>query len=68
MENPSLEELTEKIIGLAIRVHKKLWPGFLESVYQAALAYEFLKNRIPFEKKIFTCPIRRYYFGCRFSM
>jgi GxxExxY protein len=27
------EELTERIIGCAIEVHKKLGPGFLESIY-----------------------------------
>ena len=47
----SLNELTEKIIGAAIKVHKALGPGFLESVYQAALAYEFEKANIPFEKE-----------------
>lgn len=46
-----LNELSGKIIGLAIKVHRKLGPGFLESVYQAALAYEFKKNGIPFEKE-----------------
>jgi GxxExxY protein len=46
-----LNELTEKIIGLAIKVHRILGPGFLESVYQAALAYEFKKANIPFEKE-----------------
>ncbi len=46
-----INEVTEKIIGLAIKVHKKLGPGFLESVYQAALAYEFEQARIPFEKE-----------------
>ncbi|MEO8167644.1 MAG: GxxExxY protein [bacterium] len=44
-------ELTEKIIGCSIRVHRKLGPGFLESVYQAALAYELSKAEIPFEKE-----------------
>ena len=44
-------ELTEKIIGLAIKVHRTLGPGFLESVYQAALAYELEKANIPFEKE-----------------
>jgi GxxExxY protein len=43
--------ITEKIIGLAITVHSKLGCGFLESVYQAALAYELEKNHIIFEKE-----------------
>ena len=46
-----LNELTELIIGCAIKVHRKLGPGFLESVYQAALAYEFGKAGISFEKE-----------------
>ncbi len=47
----SLNELTEKIIGAAIKVHRTLGPGFLESVYQAAIAYELGKANIPFEKE-----------------
>lgn len=43
--------MTEKIIGLAIKVHRTLGPGFLESVYQTALAYELEKANIPFEKE-----------------
>lgn len=46
-----INDLTEKIIGAAIVVHKKLGPGFLESVYQAALAYELKLLAIPFEKE-----------------
>ena len=46
-----LNDLTEKIIGAAIKVHRILGPGFLESVYQAALAYELEKANIPFEKE-----------------
>ena len=47
----TLNELTEKIIGAAIKVHRTLGPGFLESVYQAALAFELEKANISFEKE-----------------
>ena len=46
-----VNRLSEKVIGLAIKVHRTLGPGFLESVYQAALAYELDQARIPFEKE-----------------
>ena len=43
--------LTGKIIGAAMEVHSKLGPGFLESVYEEALAYEFQLQNIGFEKQ-----------------
>jgi GxxExxY protein len=36
----TLNELTEKIIGAAIAVHRELGPGLLEAVYEAALCIE----------------------------
>ncbi len=37
-----LKKLTGKIIECAITVHKKLGPGFLESIYQSALPMELM--------------------------
>ena len=33
-------EISNKVIGIAIELHKKLGPGLLESVYENALAYD----------------------------
>jgi GxxExxY protein len=44
-------DLAGKVIGLAMKVHSTLGPGFLESVYHAALAHELRKANIPFESK-----------------
>src|SRR3982750_3989987 len=41
-------KLTQEIIACAIRVHRALGPGFLESVYEEALAVEFALSGIQF--------------------
>ena len=45
------EELTGPIIGAAIEVHRELGPGFLESVYEQALAVELRRRSIPFVRQ-----------------
>ena len=45
------EELTERIIGCAIEVHKKLGPGFLESIYENAFIIELQKQNIQVERQ-----------------
>lgn len=42
-------DLTESIIGCAMRVHRALGAGFLESVYQQALAHELRKAGLQVE-------------------
>jgi len=46
------EELTGKVIGAAIEVHKALGPGFIEAVYENALALEFRAQHIPFQRQL----------------
>ncbi len=41
------QELTQSIIGCAMRVHNTLGPGFLESVYHRALVHELTKLGLP---------------------
>jgi len=41
-------KITEEIIACAIRVHRALGPGFLESIYEEALAVEFALSGIQF--------------------
>lgn len=38
-----LSRLTQEIIGAAIKIHRKLGPGLLESAYEACLAHELQK-------------------------
>lgn len=37
-------QLSYEIIGFAIKVHKKLGPGLLESIYEECLKYELEQN------------------------
>jgi GxxExxY protein len=45
------KELTDKIIGAALEVHRTLGPGLLESAYAACLAHELTLRGLPFEKE-----------------
>ena len=44
-------ELSEIIIGAAIKVHKNLGPGLLESAYEECLYYELEKLQLTVEKQ-----------------
>ncbi len=45
-------ELSGRIIGLAIEVHRALGPGLLESAYEACLCHELAEGGIPFSRQV----------------
>ena len=45
-------DLTERVIGLAITVHRHTGPGLLESVYEQCLAHELRNAGIPFQRQV----------------
>src|SRR5947199_7763441 len=51
-------ETTQSIISAAIAVHRELGPGFIESVYEQALAVEFALRGIAFIRQK---PVPRFY-------
>ncbi len=42
------EDLSHRVIGCAIEVHRELGPGLLESAYEQCLAHELSRNKIKF--------------------
>ncbi len=44
-------EISEKVIGCAIEVHRHLGPGLLESAYEEALCYELSKAGFEFKRQ-----------------
>ena len=46
------KDLTYQIIGAAMEVHKVLGPGFLETVYQKALAHELKLRGLFFDDQV----------------
>jgi GxxExxY protein len=59
-EGSGRDPQTHAIIGAAIEVHRHLGQGFLESVYQEAVALELTERSIPFDREV-ELPI--YYKG-----
>ena len=58
----NFSELSNKVIGCAIEVHKALGPGLLESAYQQCLCHELKLNGVGFQVEK---PLPIDYKGCR---
>jgi GxxExxY protein len=43
------DNLSNRVLGCAIEVHRELGPGLLESAYEQCLAYELIQAGIPFK-------------------
>jgi len=54
MRHPAIpnDPLTEKVIGLAIEVHRHLGPGLLESAYEECLCFELETNGIGHDRQV----------------
>ncbi len=50
-EAQELNALTEAIIGAAIKVHRELGPGLLESAYEACLCFELRRQGFSVERQ-----------------
>ena len=48
----TINELSSRIIGAAIEVHKTLGPGLLESAYEECLCYDLEERGIAFERQL----------------
>jgi GxxExxY protein len=53
-------EVTSTVNAAAIAVHRKLGPGFLESIYEEALCVEFDRRKIRYQRQV---PVRVRYEG-----
>src|ERR1041385_7953841 len=51
------DELSQRVIGCAIEVHRTLGPGLLEPTYRQCLAYELSHAQIPFQMEV-PLPVR----------
>jgi GxxExxY protein len=45
------DQLTERVIGLAIELHRALGPGLLESAYEECLCFELGEHGLSFERQ-----------------
>ena len=46
------DELSNKVLGCAIEVHRQLGPGLLESTYAQCLAYKLTRSNVPFQLEV----------------
>lgn len=68
-EKDRLDQISRRIIGAAIEVHKALGPGLLESAYQSCLAFELRERGLNVEEQR-TLPViyKNVHLDCGYRM
>ena len=56
------DDLSRRVIGLAIEVHRELGPGLLESIYEECLCHELSEAGVAFQRQL---PVPVVDKGCR---
>jgi GxxExxY protein len=51
------ENVAADVVDAAVKVHKALGPGLLESVYETCLCYELSRREIPYRRQV-SLPVR----------
>jgi GxxExxY protein len=51
-EKQAAGDLTGRVIGLAIKVHKTVGPGFLEQIYEDCLCHEMVLSGLRFQRQV----------------
>ena len=60
MENLIYPELSYKIVGVAMEIHRELGPGFLEKVYENSMMVIFGRDYVP---AVQQCPTPVFFQG-----
>lgn len=47
------EDIAAEVVDAALRIHRALGPGLLESVYEVCLCHELSKRAIPFRSQVY---------------
>jgi GxxExxY protein len=52
MDKNEFDQITEKVIGAAIEVHRALGPGLLEGIYEECLCHELSLRNVSFKRQV----------------
>ena len=69
LEKQQLNQITQRVIGAAINVHRALGPGLLESAYEACLAFELAEcGLIVVQQKPLPVIYREVHLDCAYRL